>query len=98
MKFYFTILIAGLLFGLCLIERKAKEEETILKNATSEESFVSKNLTSKPSTESRNAEKGLFKNTKLVSNTSSDSIMNQTFAPQKSMLNVSLSSPFFGSH
>lgn len=37
MKFYSTVLIAIVLFGLCLIERKAKEEE-VLKNTFQKDS------------------------------------------------------------
>lgn len=86
MKFYYTILIAFVLFGLCLIERKAKQE-SLLKDTTQNESFDIKN-----ESKISEIEKESFQNSKLASN-SSDSSMNQTFAPQKAMLNVSFSTP-----
>lgn len=86
MKFYYTILIAIVLFGLCLIERKAKQD-SMLKGTTPNESFSIKTERNMPE-----IGKESFQNSTLVSN-SSDSLVNQTFSPQKAMLNVSFSAP-----
>lgn len=86
MKFYSTVLIAIVLFGLCLIERKAKEEE-VLKNTFQNEA---------------NREKTNFRqfSNNMASKESND--LAATFAAdttskemsQKPVLNISLSNSF----
>jgi|GEM_PF-5424796 len=96
MKFYFTILIATMLFGLCLIERRAKEN-AIINNSFRKNSTFSDNLSYRfyPNLKNlRPLKRIISQKSDFATRFSQDSVNMESINYQKSLLNISLSSPF----